>query len=112
MGMGVEIGQIIHQNWTIIHIGPPRTVREYIQETGRAGRDGSQSVAILYYDNYDIASNRKEMSDEIHNYCRLEGKCMRGYLLDCLDATVQARNQFRHLCCSNCKLVCQCNYCH
>jgi bloom syndrome protein len=44
-GMGVEI-QSVRQ---IIHIGPPRTIREYFQETGRAGRDGKFSKAILYY---------------------------------------------------------------
>ncbi len=71
--MGVDIPKIEQ----IVHIGPPHTVREYIQEIGWAGRDGSESVAILYYDNYDIASNRKEISDEIRNYCQLEGKCMR-----------------------------------
>ena len=50
MGMGVDIPTIRH----IIHIGPPRTIREYVQETGRAGRDGSKSKAVLYYDNHAI----------------------------------------------------------
>ena len=35
MGMGVDIPSIRN----VIHVGPPRTVREYFQETGRAGRD-------------------------------------------------------------------------
>ena len=46
-GMGVDI----HSVRQIIHIGPPRTIREYFQETGRAGRDGKFSKAILYYSN-------------------------------------------------------------
>ena len=45
MGMGVDI-KAIRQ---VIHVGPSRTVREYFQETGRAGRDGKQSFATLYY---------------------------------------------------------------
>ena len=51
MGMGVDIPSIGY----IIHVGPPRTVREYFQETGRAGRDGKLSTAVLYYNNRDIA---------------------------------------------------------
>ncbi len=43
-GMGVDIRNVRHS----FHIGPPRTVREYFQETGRAGRDGESSKAVLY----------------------------------------------------------------
>ena len=50
-GMGVDIPSIKH----IIHIGPPRTIREYFQETGRAGK---YSRATLYYNNRDIGKNK------------------------------------------------------
>ena len=50
LGMGVDIPCIRH----VIHVGPPHTVRECFQETGRAGHDGKQSVAVLYYNNRDI----------------------------------------------------------
>jgi ATP-dependent DNA helicase RecQ len=52
--MGVDIPDIRQ----VVHIGPPRTVKAYIQETGRAGRDGRPSVAYLYYNNRDIAPDR------------------------------------------------------
>ena len=42
-GMGVDIRDIRQ----IIHIGPPNSVKAYFQETGRAGRDGKQSTALL-----------------------------------------------------------------
>ena len=32
-----------------MHIGPPRSIREYFQETGRAERDGKLSKVVLYY---------------------------------------------------------------
>ena len=33
----------------IIHWGTPGTLEQYVQETGRAGRDGRQAKAILLY---------------------------------------------------------------
>ncbi|KAK2549364.1 RecQ-like DNA helicase Blm [Acropora cervicornis] len=45
MGMGVDIPSIRN----VIHLGPPQTVREYFQETGRAGQDGKLATATLYY---------------------------------------------------------------
>ena len=54
-GMGVDICSIRE----VIHIGPPRTIQEYFQETGKAGCDGQPSKAILYYNNRDIAKKNK-----------------------------------------------------
>ena len=39
-GMGVDCRQIIH-------LGPPKDTESYIQETGRAGRDGEHAVAVM-----------------------------------------------------------------
>ena len=43
-GLGVDIPDIRR----IIHWGLPSTKEEYVQETGRAGRDGEDAHAILY----------------------------------------------------------------
>jgi superfamily II DNA or RNA helicase len=43
LGMGVDIPDIR----SIIHIGRPRTLLEYAQESGRAGRDGEASEAVM-----------------------------------------------------------------
>lgn len=107
MGMGVDIPFIRH----VIHVGPPRTVREYLQETGRAGRDGKQSTATLYYNNRDIAKNREGMSEDIRNFCWLEGTCLRKFLLNSLDAKYPDTKCIGHLCCSYCESVCDCNDC-
>ncbi|XP_057310479.1 probable ATP-dependent DNA helicase RecS [Hydractinia symbiolongicarpus] len=54
-GMGVNVPQVTN----IIHISPPSKLESYIQEIGRAGRNGAQSNAILYYNNSDIILNAK-----------------------------------------------------
>ncbi|XP_015774962.1 PREDICTED: probable Werner syndrome ATP-dependent helicase homolog 1 [Acropora digitifera] len=76
MGMGVDVPSIRF----VIHVGAPRSIREYMQETGRAGRDGKPSV-ILHFNNKDIATNRTEISDDIRAYCRLDKACLRKFLL-------------------------------
>ena len=45
LGMGVNAPFIEN----IIHIGPPSSVEQYMQEIGRAGRKGQLAVAQLYY---------------------------------------------------------------
>ena len=100
LGMGVDIPCIRN----VIHVGPPDTVREYFQETGRAGRDGKQSVAVLYYNNHDIATNRPGISDSIREYCKLQDTCLRMFLLGCLDIHDNVMKKPPHLCCSYCKM--------
>lgn len=107
MGMGVDIPSIRY----IIHVGPPRTVREYFQETGRAGRDGKLSTAVLYYNNRDIAKNREGMTDDIRTFCKLDNACLRKFLLNCLDAADLNLKTVGHLCCSHCKSICDCQSC-
>ena len=41
--MGIDCADIRQ----IVHLGPPDDVEGYIQETGRTGRDGQSSLAVL-----------------------------------------------------------------
>ena len=107
MGMGVDIPSIRQ----VIHVGPPRTIREYFQETGRAGRDGKPATAVLYYNNVDIAKNKAGMSEDIRTFCRLDNSCLRKFLLKCLDASGNDLNIVGHLCCCYCKSLCRCIDC-
>ena len=108
MGMGVDIPSIQH----VIHVGPPRTKREYyFQETGRAGRNGRFSTAILYYNNRDIEKNREGMSEDIRAFCQLENACLRKFLLNCLDRSEVDFRTVGHLCCSYRESSCDCQNC-
>ncbi len=73
--MGVDI----HSIRQVIHIDPPRTIREYFQETGRVGRDGQPSKAILYYNNRDVAKNKPGLQEEIRMYCQSKNQCLQSF---------------------------------
>ena len=45
--MGIDCQDI----YCAMHYGAPATVTEYVQETGRVGRDGNPAVALWYYGN-------------------------------------------------------------
>ena len=49
----------------IIHLGPSKSVEAYIQESGRAGRDGSPSKALLLYQPLMLLHVGKDMKDYV-----------------------------------------------
>lgn len=56
-GMGVNKSNIRY----VIHLSPPLQIEAYLQEIGRAGRDGEQSSAFLLYSPEDYY-----LADKIH----------------------------------------------
>ena len=44
----------------IIHFGPPKTVEEYYQQIGRAGRDGVESYCTMYCNDGDFSRYKNE----------------------------------------------------
>lgn len=77
LGMGVNVPFVEH----IIHITPSSSIESYMQETGRAGRTGIPSRATLYYNNADIANNKKHVQDPMKAYCRSQETCLRTLIL-------------------------------
>ena len=107
LGMGVNIPYVRE----VIDISPPRSVREYFQEAGRAGRDNKQSNAILYDNNHDIAVNKPWMTERMQLYCKSTGKCLRKQLFY-LDAPSLVSSDKLHNCCDVCKSLCCCQDCN
>ena len=106
-GMGLDC-PIIRR---IFHWGPPEDIETYMQETGRAGRDGLPATATLYSAVKDSATHTDEKMKE---YCKLKPEeCRRKHLLKEFDSvdnvTLVDTNTCK--CCDLCANRCCCPSC-
>ena len=65
----------------VIHWGPSGDIEQYLQETGRAGRDGLPAEAVLY----NASLRGMEVDELMKLYCKNQAKCRRTMLLDHFD---------------------------
>ena len=74
-GMGINVKDIR----TVINYGVPTSLEDFVQESGRAGRDGADAESILYHSK---ALQGRGTDTAMLGYCSKDIECRRRHLVD------------------------------
>lgn len=103
-GMGINCPDIRQ----IIHWGVPQDAEAYVQESGRAGRDGKRCLAIIMKTARDL--DKRHISEQMIEYCINKSICRRSILYrDFTDCEFPSKGC---VCCDICKASCKCGQCN
>ena len=99
-GMGVNCKGVTR----LIHFGPSKSIKAYMQENGRCGRNGEQSDALLLYNGINVKTADSDMKSYIN-----ATTCRRKVLMKHFGAkTSHSESPTGHMCCDICAESCQC----
>ncbi|SMN01812.1 ATP-dependent DNA helicase RecS (RecQ family) [uncultured Candidatus Thioglobus sp.] len=102
-GMGVDCPDVRQ----VITFGIPEDVETYIQQIGRAGRDGKPSLALLL----KLPIGKRKISNNMKDYAKNSEICRRKVLFNDMDGHVHKEKIPKCLCCDICGKKCDCKNC-
>jgi len=70
--MGIDCPDIRN----VVHHGPPTSIEQYVQETGRAGRNGTLGTALLLFH-----KPGKHLGKAMTEYCTNNTECRRNFFV-------------------------------
>ena len=107
-GLGLDAPNIRN----IIHWGPSTDIEAYVQESGRCGRDGEHSNAILYLSKAEQQKKDNVTVTPMIQYCTNTNKCRRVILMSEFAAEHHISQPHPlHNCCDICSQTCTCQSC-
>ncbi|XP_065062582.1 uncharacterized protein LOC135689329, partial [Rhopilema esculentum] len=98
-GMGIDCKQV-HR---VVHFGPAKSIEAYIQECGRAGRDGQISFCYLLYNGFLTSHCQSDMKEYVTS-----DKCRRKNIESIFPGSHPIATTLGCLCCDVCLLKCSC----
>ena len=101
LGLGINMADCTR----VFHYGVPRAMEDYVQEIGRAGRNGEKAKAHMYYKAIQVVGCNEDMK----KFIKSENTCRRSRMLNSLGNT-QGQKSFEisHECCDICSLTYKC----
>ena len=94
--------------------GEPDDMESFIQETGRAGRDGKVSCSLLFFGKREL--NKSRTSEQLITYCKNEdNQCCRKIIFadfDNCEKCTTSSSVSKCMCCYICKRSCGWGQCH
>lgn len=105
LGMGIDFKNVYH----VVHYGAPRSLDDYLQESGRVGRDGHQAFSKVYWKpaeapikkNKAIYRNREIAA--VRRYLENLETCRRFLLISYFDKSLaDSLDRSENMCCDNC----------
>ena len=100
-GLGIDCKKVRR----VIHFGPSKSIEMYVQECGRAGRDGLPSTSVFLY-NGVLSSH---CDNDMKQYIQVEG-CRRKWLMGHFGCNGEQTSGALalHACCDMCAIKCSC----